>query len=355
MGESNNQSAIRVGQHRFHPEDAILWTNSARQGIGRTEVALPTHVLSWYEMCSEKQLVNNLLVPSNFAQVKEKWRMNNIKFYRGLAYRFGLTIGKLEAQHKKYQLLLKISERQNANLDFLKVAIKSWVDVTSERSNSLLKNPSENHKPGATRYEDIVKKIDHQNRNFKKNRKNNDQIETERAYAELVRKGIILEMYENKNLLWATAERGFPRERGGYAPSSRREALWTFGHPANKPKAKRFFDLNRWPLHLQNERRQAGISASGPQDITEVEKRRPQRHRERIQDGPPVADDIKAKYGAYGDVSYKKTSRQRREEHPGRMFWKGDTRLQQNTILGNIRGREWKFPIHNLDVTDNVA
>jgi hypothetical protein len=79
----------------------------------------------------------------------------------------------------------------------------------------------------------------------------------------LVQEGLIREVYENKSLLlptWVVTEQ---RLDASY-DSKVREPIWTFAHPDRRRKARRFWDINRWPLHLQSDETQAEIRAEGP-------------------------------------------------------------------------------------------
>lgn len=76
-----------------------------------------------------------------------------------------------------------------------------------------------------------------------------------RAATELVRQGLIREAYDNKTTLRPRRSgvsdsdgNGNGNGNGTVIPSRGRENVWAFGHPSVRPKAKRFFDMNRWPV-----------------------------------------------------------------------------------------------------------
>ena len=84
-----------------------------------------------------------------------------------------------------------------------------------------------------------------------------------RAATELVRQGLVREAYNNQTTLWP--RRSGVSDSGGdgngtVMPSRGREDVWAFGHPSVRPKAKRFFDMKRWPVirEIEEETRESG-------------------------------------------------------------------------------------------------
>jgi hypothetical protein len=71
---------------------------------------------------------------------------------------------------------------------------------------------------------------------------------------EKIRKGIIREAYENKSMIFPSRIDRYTDENGLTVELPRRhEPVWSFAHPGRKVKAPRYWDMNRWPLHLQSE------------------------------------------------------------------------------------------------------
>lgn len=81
---------------------------------------------------------------------------------------------------------------------------------------------------------------------------------------ESIRTNIIREAYENKDMLHPTRVVSSKGADGKTRDVTTRPAVWTFAHPDHRPKARQFWDINRWPLHLQSNETQEAIWSSGP-------------------------------------------------------------------------------------------
>lgn len=231
-------------------------------------------------------------------------------FYRCLGYRFGQTMRDLKEEHEKNMEALKCPKRRGANRRFLWEALKYWRD-------DYLKRP-----PVTPMYRDIIKRAAPAQWNKKWNPRSVEDGESEAA--ELVRKGILEEAYENKNPLWPTEN--YIDEDGNDTGQPRPAAIWGFAHPSIKPKVKQFFDINRWPKELQTPERIREIEASGPtqphpDDCPKAE----------VPQAPiPFPEDPEVRW-TYSDIY-----EGRKTFHDGK-FWIGDTPRQRKYVINRIR------------------
>lgn len=74
-----------------------------------------------------------------------------------------------------------------------------------------------------------------------------------------VRNGMLRETCENKTMLWPVRWRRVKdKVTGEERVVWERDGVWGWARPDVR-KSRRYFDVNRWPLHLQSEKRQAEI------------------------------------------------------------------------------------------------
>ena len=171
-----------------------------------------------------------------------------------------------------------MSEQRSDNLvqkntASLRGSLKSWTVGYHERVSDEENFPT-NTKRRIPLYKDIVGAADPQYRNGSWQDKDCLDDAQEHEAREKVRQGLILESHANKSTIWPVASgRSSPFEPGSKFPLWRREPLWDFGNPKIRGgTVRKFFSLNRWPLHLQNEEMQEKIKASGPPRAEVVEQ-----------------------------------------------------------------------------------
>ncbi|KAH6885871.1 hypothetical protein B0T10DRAFT_576658 [Thelonectria olida] len=179
-----------------------------------------------------------------------------------LAYRFGKTMRDLKAQRKKDRANLT-DEQKEKNKEFLRVVTNRWEDEARRRPNNSRKNKYLMDDVTVTpRYTDVVRMAEPEK--FSESwRGTADRWKGTAEAIALVGEGLVREVYENKSLLLPNRAITVQRSDGPY-DYKMREPIWTFAHPQRRRKARQFWDMNRWPLHLQSDETQAEIRASGP-------------------------------------------------------------------------------------------
>jgi hypothetical protein len=112
--------------------------------------------------------------------------------------------------------------------------------------------------------------------------------------------------------------------------TTRREPVWTFGHPSRKRIVHMFWDINNWPVHLQSESRRQIIASRGPK-------------KQERGDGVANNEDATTAFAEKmeiqeGETSYWTKAMQRRKFIPGmRGFLMGDTPLQKKEVENRMK------------------
>ncbi|CEI65290.1 hypothetical protein FVEN_g6282 [Fusarium venenatum] len=166
------------------------------------------------------------------------------KFYTRLCFRLGRTIRDLRAKQETYRRQLTLDQRED-NRDFLDFVVRLWDSDANVRPNKKDKNPKRGDRKWITpEYQDIIKMVEPEAYN----------TTWDHANREKIRKGIIREAYENKSMIFPSRIDRYTDEDGLTVELPRRhEPVWSFAHPGRKAKAPQYWDMNRWPLHLQRE------------------------------------------------------------------------------------------------------
>ncbi|KPM40355.1 hypothetical protein AK830_g6206 [Neonectria ditissima] len=199
------------------------------------------------------------------AIVKARPSVSN--FFRCLAYRLGLTLRNLQEKHNENQRYLTKSKKRD-NREFMEEVTKYWHDDAEKRPNNPNKNPGKfGHDRITPKYRDMVRMAEPEAyREEWGGSSCNDEGNSEYFTHKMVREAIVREAYENKSLLHPTR---MVRQKGAdglVRDVARREPVWSFALPGRKPIAELFWDINRWPLHLQSEKTQETIRSSGPEN-----------------------------------------------------------------------------------------
>lgn len=249
---------------------------------------------------------------------RQPWRESDRKltmdFYRCLGYHLGWTLRQLREEHEADLELLKCPKRRRDNWNVLARSLSIWQADYHTRQHGEGNDAIPQHR-------DLVK-IAEPGRLWD----GGDRFAgDEEAATDLVRKGIIKEAYENKTLLWPR-RCGFDEDENDEnivkIPHWCRESTWALAHPSVRPKAKQFFNMNHWPLHLQTEKRQAEIRESGLAEPT------PEEPGKTDSDGPPKSEE-EIRYPYVVKLHYVRTF--------GDKFWSGDTPRQQKAAINALR------------------
>ncbi|RGP72111.1 hypothetical protein FSPOR_2956 [Fusarium sporotrichioides] len=176
-------------------------------------------------------------------------------FYIRLCFRLGRTIRDLRAKQETYRRQLTFDQREQ-NRDFLDYVVRLWDSDANVRPNNKSKNPKKGDRKRITpEYQDIIKMVEPEAYSTSW-----DQFSLSKGRPEdllnreKIRKGIIREAYENKSMVFPSRIDRYTDGDGLTVELPRRhEPVWSFAHPERKAKAPRYWDMNRWPLHLQSE------------------------------------------------------------------------------------------------------
>ncbi|KAH7153207.1 hypothetical protein EDB81DRAFT_882147 [Dactylonectria macrodidyma] len=183
-------------------------------------------------------------------------------FFYSLAYRLGVTLRELRKQHRANRRWLN-KEKKLENRRFVEDVTKYWIDdairVPNDEANKF--NKGRLHKITPSRF-DVVRMVEPEA--VYEGRKTNHSDDEDSGLGR-TRVGIIREAYENKDMLHPVRRAFFEGADGVRREIRRREPLWWFAHPDHRPKGPRFWDINRWPPHLQSETTRTKIRFSGPQ------------------------------------------------------------------------------------------
>ncbi|KAK1983342.1 hypothetical protein LZ30DRAFT_748705 [Colletotrichum cereale] len=166
---------------------------------------------------------------------------------------------------------------------------------------------------------------------------------TEERAVEIVRRGIIDELSAGDSTLWPSRPRFGRGANGKDVMTLHRERVWAWARPeaAGAPK-KRFFSVNRWPVHLQSERTQAAIRTSladerAERDREEEELRAAMARVEAR--ARPTREELQREGVARSlSVPYHEVNDAQTQFFPGHMeYWEGDTPLQKRVIKAHVQ------------------
>ncbi|KAF5538221.1 hypothetical protein FMEXI_9517 [Fusarium mexicanum] len=182
----------------------------------------------------------------------------NHRFFQRLCFRLGKTIKDLRERMETYRRQLT-PEEQDRNRYFLDTMVNEWESNTRTRPDLPECNPN---KPSDELFAqpDYAEIMDvcHNDHDFGEmgypEITYGCQDDNYRLSVDIVRKAILREAYENKSMLFPNRIDRSVDEKGLRTRTPlRREPVWSFAHPDRRGKAPRFWDINRWPLHLQSE------------------------------------------------------------------------------------------------------
>ncbi|PNP48068.1 hypothetical protein TGAMA5MH_00725 [Trichoderma gamsii] len=330
-----------------------------------------------------------------------EWHWRTTNFFYCLGYRLGQTLKKFKRVHEESHEKVRDTDIEEYNDSVLRAAISRWEDDAERLPNDPLNCPAGENSPWrmTMTYQDVVKTADPDTYEQHQSAWAEAGRSAWKEASEIVRKNLLREAYENKTMLWplplpynsyatnyqvadptswrerlarywkgkeSTAayqarvdaldahiqkeEEKSEKEGGATAAqkqtlkTTRREPIWTFGHPSRKKTVHLFWDINNWPVHLQSERRRQIIASRGPK-------------KEKHGDGAANNDEAIAAFVEKMEMEedeialYRKAA-QRRKFVPGmRGFLMGDTPLQKKKIENRMktklaptgsRKRTWK-------------
>ncbi|KAF4953829.1 hypothetical protein FGADI_5621 [Fusarium gaditjirri] len=177
-------------------------------------------------------------------------------FFQRLCFRLGRTIRDLRERMETYSRQLT-PEQQGRNRDFLDTMVSQWESDTRTRPELPQYNPDvplDNFaRPDYAEIMSVAQPADDFGDFGCPEITYGCQNQSYRFTVDVVRKAILREAYENKSMLFPNRIDRSVDEKGLRRRSPRRrEPVWSFAHPDRRGKAPRFWDINRWPLHLQS-------------------------------------------------------------------------------------------------------
>lgn len=190
-------------------------------------------------------------------------------FLRCLAYRLGATLRQMRKRHRANRRYLTKSKKLE-NRDFVRSVTKYWLWDAEHLPNDPKHNVNSNNlhwvKQDITpNFEDVMKMADPEANTRPWELDRMSPWESNRPNPlKSIRTNIIREAYENKDMLHPTRVVSSKGADGKPRYVATRPGVWTFAHPDHRPKARQFWDINRWPLHLQSNETQEAIRSSGP-------------------------------------------------------------------------------------------
>ncbi|KAM0430512.1 hypothetical protein ACHAPT_005861 [Fusarium lateritium] len=289
--------------------------------------------------------------------------------FEGLGYRLGRTISELRKKYSRGLSQLTPEQREN-NRYFIRSLIQCWELDIPRRANDCEINPNAvgsqwEHNRITPMYRDAIQMVEPEAYDEEWG---GMSIGDEWRYETMmmVSRGVIREAYENKSMLFPTRVTRSLDDLGKAVPSApRREPVWSFGHPQRCGQGPRFWDIDRWPLHLQTDETRELIENSGNDDSVCVvppsrggkplkrAKRRTKRPKteeqldnimETIEEeekgfhGPKGKERARYYTGEPFIISYADRAQTRRHFKPGvPEYWMGDTPLQKKRIEERIK------------------
>jgi hypothetical protein len=224
------------------------------------------HLRDWEELVASN--TDNDALEQDMRKTKD--------FYSHLCFRLGRTIRDLRAKKETMGRQLTRKQREQ-NRDFLDFVVRLWDSDANTRPNQKDKNPKkpDNRMRITPEYQDIIKMAEPEAYNTNWDRFSLEKGRPEDCLnREKIRKGIISEAYENRSMIFPSRVDRYIDENGLTVELPRRhEPVWSFAHPERRVKAPRYWDMNRWPLHLQSEStaeriRSGAFHDDGPENPT---------------------------------------------------------------------------------------
>lgn len=246
-------------QERQVDEDAVSETGtlSTKVSVPDTEKDLGPYHLDMPEM-------ENLYSSSSYGQLKYSSNLNKPdveNFFMCLGYRLGLTLRELANFDANIDEHLT-PEQKKLNQEFVEEVLSYWQGDAVRRPNDPKINKDlDGTDPVTPHYRDIIKDAEPENFDEKWGQWHyDDDVETT---SEIVRKKVLEELHRNQSTLFP---KRVIKDEASAMPDPRmsRDPIWSFAHPGRKMRVKKFWDINRWPLHLQSEETQREIRKSGP-------------------------------------------------------------------------------------------
>ncbi|TLD32873.1 hypothetical protein PspLS_01294 [Pyricularia sp. CBS 133598] len=222
-------------------------------------------------------------------------------FFMALSYRLGLTLQMLE--NRKVGRLTKQDMARSMG---------HWTQTKTEWDQVLEASPDVAAMPAT--FARVLGEMD----------KNKPAPQTEQEAAKLIGKKIIDEAEANLNNLYPTEFKTYLAKDGSHVTLPIRDEIWDWGAPEIRGRARQYFSLRRWPVHLQ--------TAADQEMMTRDRDLDP----EALWD--PCAEDLtgpewllqKATPWQFEDAKVKEG---------GSGYWFGDTKLQKEYIEGAVTNR----------------
>ncbi|KAK7427526.1 hypothetical protein QQZ08_005969 [Neonectria magnoliae] len=388
--DKSGEEVVRRSEKTFHPEDLVRWPSQVAF-FRRQKRAEPEDSETDEEPESMPDTISTIVtIPKsedfgdyeNYMprfQDLRNWtdcltqqhfisgvrpRVEN--FFRCLAYRLGVTLRNLDQKHTENRAkLTKLKKYKNR--EFLDKIVRYWHGDADQRPNDPTKNPGKFGWDRITpKYRDVIRMAEPEAHLEEWGGTACRYDKGDAAYDtwEIVRNALVREAYENKSLLHATRVVRLRGPDGLVRDVNRREPVWSFAVPGRKSRVGRFWDMNRWPLHLQSEETQEKIRSSGSKHDDGNAATTP----EPSPEGSTQDDDASMNGYSSGDED---ESRSSKDENPPRRsgtydlevnpiqeftvpfsdpdvgrrsfkagpaeFWAGDTPLQRKMIEKSIR------------------
>ncbi|KAL6891936.1 hypothetical protein GGI43DRAFT_430354 [Trichoderma evansii] len=383
----------------FHPEDLVNWPNyepqeqqtqSSDDDFPAQVSVIPASSEDFYEYPKGIPKKEDVISLRDFIKDpvrSPEWRRRTANFFHCLGYRLGKSLKALQRQHEENQEKTSDLDAQEDSDSILHAAISRWEDDAERLPNDPLNCPANESSSWrmTMTYDDVIKTAD-----LETYEKYQDGCLAWKEASEIVRKNLIREVYENKTMLWPlplpynsyttnyqVADPTTWRERlskywkGEESTAThkarvdaldahiqkemeisekkrditaiqeqnlkptRREPVWTFGHPSRKKAVHLFWDINNWPVHLQSESKRQIIASRGP-------KR--QKHSDDAVNDEAISTFAEKMEIDEDEMPYWKKAEQRRKFVPGRdEFWMGDTPLQKKEFENRMKMNKSKI------------
>ncbi|CAG9986919.1 unnamed protein product [Clonostachys byssicola] len=233
----------------YYPERTIRWPSPPQEASSDGEVdgweaykrllsQVEDEIITAEEM--DRQVAQDAENGTSIVADQEK---QTATFFRRLAYRLGYTIRVLSEEHHQDMETLESEGREEASRQSLIKVLDTWKRTRDQEDDT---SQEGSRKRRCTSYRDIVR--EHVPDRFRKDWEDDHSRDVEAQCAKIVGQEVLWELEDKQP---CSQE---PCNKKGY-----REALWTFGHSSMKPRAKKFWDIDRWIAHQHmREQRDAG-------------------------------------------------------------------------------------------------
>ncbi|VUC36001.1 unnamed protein product [Clonostachys rosea] len=275
--ESSQDDTHYGAREEYHPEQTIRWPEPP-QGLGDNgEVDEWEAYKQFLRQAEDERLTAEDLnleralratghSEANLEATNQEEQTRG--FYCRLGYRLGHTIRILSEKYKQDMETLKSQGREEASRQSLVKALNTWKRTRAREDDT---SQEGSRKRRCTSYKDIVR--EHVPERFQRDWDDDPTRDAEAECAQVVGEGVLWELHDSQSYNQAPGNK------------CRREALWTFGHPSMKPKAKKFWDINRWNPHQQLRELRNVIDHADSDDVESLfYKRHPDTERQEAQD-----------------------------------------------------------------------